>query len=287
MRSYDQAIEEIYKEVELRTARAAAKRRKVVKLASICTPFCVVLIIAAVLTLGGPMNITEPPVTEPPNINGDIFPSVYDFCAMYQRSICVKLEITEIHDTVYSNGQNIHFIMVEGQVLEVIDDENTYGHIIGFDENDRIKAGDKAVVPILLDASFDGETYLDKATQGELDAQEVMAWLNSFDSIYFRTEVYLSGENFFDKDDRSKVIKTIYEDCYLQGYDILPIKEGKVVIDEVNSFLNKYKVNYLDYDYYIDVERLVYNNIPCEDFEANLKSIAEEDRSGNRVDYYN
>lgn len=190
--------------------------------------------------------------------------TVLDYYPKIESSAFLKLEILKIYDEVYIDKKDIAVPRASGIVLiecNVIKDlyEN------GFEQNSKV------VVPIFLNQCFienDSPIYKD------VDIADIKTWLSVQDHIYVKTQLR-TNETFVVKSNPAIELQTNLLPCNISLYEILPSKEEKIYIDQVNNFLSEKNIEYLPYSEIYGMDTFCPNNILCTTFESNVKELSK------------
>ena len=171
-------------------------------------------------------------------------PTILDYYRKTEKNVFLKLEITQIHDEVYINKNDLATQGASGIViLECCVEKDLYDS--GFELNQKI------VLPVFLNQCFfenDSPVYKD------LDIDDVKSFLSNTDHIYVTTRLN-TNESFIVKNDSTAEVYTNISPCNLSLYELLPSVNGKLALNQLDTFCPE--------------------GITCDMFESNVKKLSE------------
>lgn len=207
------------------------------------------------------------------NVSDDFFASMEDmeqistilnYYDKTENTVFLKLKITKIHDEVYIDKKDLATQGASGIVmLECIVVKDLYDS--GFDLNQKI------VLPVFLNQCFfenDSPVYKD------LDIDDVKSFLSKTDHIYVTTRLN-TNESFIVKNDSTIEVYTNLSPCNLSLYELLPIVDGKLSLNQLDTFFAEKHIENLPRSEIYGMDSFCPEGILCTTFENNVRELSE------------
>ena len=191
-------------------------------------------------------------------------PTILDYYRKTEKTVFLKLKITQIHDEVYINKNDLATQGASGIViLECSVEKDLYDS--GFELNQKI------VLPVFLNQCFfenDSPVYKD------LDIDDVKSFLSNTDHIYVTTRLN-TNESFIVKNDSTAEVYTNILPCNLSLYELLPSVNGKLALNQLDTFFAEEHIENLPHSEIYGMDSFCPEGITCDMFESNVKKLSE------------